>query len=614
MKKFLLVFLLSLATHIAALAGSAVYNLGEGTHDYGTGDSRNETYDVALRIADPAFVGCQVKGVRIFFTTIEGLSATRAWLSKELTVKSTKFIGPDVETLDFEAVEGVNEVMFSTPYTITDEGIYVGYSVLAAKDVNKAPIRLTDTGSDNGLFVHTSGLYRGRFYTFDGEKGALAIEVLLEGDIPQNAVRVDRVTSGHMLCGEQGQAEVDIINCGGNSVTSVDYTVLVGDQLTETGHAELAEPLPAICGRRTKMTVNVPAPTEQGLYDVVVRVDRVNSVANSLTDAAAGTTVKCYRELPVHRAVLEEYTGTWCGWCPRGFVGLEEMNRLHPDDFIGISYHSHNNGSTTKEPMEILAPSQFPWNSDQLGGWPGYPCGVLDRTAVCDPFFGFGGIGDMGIDEAWQMACSVIAPAAVEVQSEWIDETTLEVEALVTFPFDDDDVHYALSFILTSDGLSGTTGDWVQLNNYRNYATPLPPSMDKFVKGDAYVSGLVFNDVFVGWSGSQPIAGSLPESVEGEKAYSCKYTFDITAIPEELISDKKKLRVNALLIDTRTTTIANANKAWAGRSSLDEPDAVSTIARDAKAVSPACYDLQGRRISNPRHGLYVESNRKVIHK
>ena len=604
---FLLLLAIVMPTVATADAGRAVYNLGEGTHDWGTGDSRNETYNVALRIADEAYVGCRVTGVRIWFTTVEGLSATRAWLSEELTVKSTKFAGPDVETVDFDAVDGYNEVSFSHPYTITSEGIYVGYSVLAAKDVNMAPIRLTESGTADGLFVHTSGLYRGHFYTFDGEKGALAIEVMLEGDVLQNAVRVGSVASDYMLTGERGQATAEIINCGGNAVVSVDYTVSVGDVLSESGHADLAEPLPAICGRRTSIDVGVPAPSEQGLYEVKVRVDRVNTAANSLADGAAATSVKCYRELPAHRAVLEEYTGTWCGWCPRGFVALEEMNRLHPDDFIGISYHSHNNGSTTKEPMEILAPSQFPWNSDQLGGWPGYPCGVLDRTAVCDPFFGFGGIGEMGIDEAWQMACSVIAPAAVEVRSEWTGETTLEAEALVTFPFDDADVHYALSFILTSDGLSGTSGDWTQVNNYRNYSTPLPSSMDMFVKGDAYMSGLVFNDVFVGWSGRQPIAGSLPERVEGEKAYSCKYTFDITTIPEQLISDKRKLRVVALLIDTRTTCIANANKAWAGCSSLDKTDAVSPSALDATAVRTACYDLQGRRIDLPRRGLHVEA-------
>ena len=203
---FLLLLAIVMPTVATADAGRAVYNLGEGTHDWGTGDSRNETYNVALRIADEAFVGCRVTGVRIWFTTVEGLSATRAWLSKELTVKSTKFAGPDVETVDFDAVDGYNEVSFSHPYTITSEGIYVGYSVLAAKDVNMAPIRLTDGGSADGLFVHTSGLYRGHFYTFDGEKGALAIEVMLEGDVLQNAVRVGSVASDYMLTGDLDSA------------------------------------------------------------------------------------------------------------------------------------------------------------------------------------------------------------------------------------------------------------------------------------------------------------------------------------------------------------------------------------------------------------------------
>ena len=79
---FLLLLAIVMPTVATADTGRAVYNLGEGTHDWGTGDSRNETYNVALRIADEAYVGCRVTGVRIWFTTVEGLSATRAWLSK----------------------------------------------------------------------------------------------------------------------------------------------------------------------------------------------------------------------------------------------------------------------------------------------------------------------------------------------------------------------------------------------------------------------------------------------------------------------------------------------------------------------------------------------------
>ena len=41
-----------------------------------------------------------------------------------------------------------------------------------------------------------------------------------------------------------------------------------------------------------------------------------------------------------HKIVAEEGTGTWCGYCVRGIVALEEMNKKYPDNFIGIAIHS----------------------------------------------------------------------------------------------------------------------------------------------------------------------------------------------------------------------------------------------------------------------------------
>ena len=37
--------------------------------------------------------------------------------------------------------------------------------------------------------------------------------------------------------------------------------------------------------------------------------------------------------------VVEEGTGTWCGWCVRGIVALEYMRENYPDKFIGIGVH-----------------------------------------------------------------------------------------------------------------------------------------------------------------------------------------------------------------------------------------------------------------------------------
>ena len=50
----------------------------------------------------------------------------------------------------------------------------------------------------------------------------------------------------------------------------------------------------------------------------------------------------------VRRCVVEEYTGTWCGNCPRGIVGLSRLAEDFGDRFIGIAIHTGDS-----EPMVI---------------------------------------------------------------------------------------------------------------------------------------------------------------------------------------------------------------------------------------------------------------------
>jgi hypothetical protein len=599
---FLTVVLPVSATTTQVTDNDMVYNLGEGYYNYGTGLSRDETYDVALRIKDPALVGCRVKAVRIWFDAIEGLSDAKAWLSKEIGIKSLKFAGADVQTVAFDVQQGSNEVAF-TPYTMTEEGIYVGYTVTAAKDVAKEPIRLTGSTTADGMYIHTSGLYRASFHSMYGEQGDLAVEVLLEGDFCQNAAAATMVKADYTLTSECSEAVVNFANYGKSGVESLDYTVSIAG-ISESHHVQLPTPVPAVYGRQWQMTVEVPAPKVQGIHAIEVNVTKVNDAPNEWAAPSASDDIRCYEQIPTHRAVLEEYTGTWCGYCPRGFVGLEEMNRLHPADFIGISYHN-------KDPMEVIAAGDYPWNTDVLGGWPGFPAAVLDRHLTTDAFYGGSGLGNFGIEYSWLRVCKVLAPADVDVNTRWTDDHTLEAEAVVTFPFNTDDVHYALQFVLTSDGLSGTTGDWSQANYYKGN-TNLPASMDVFTKGDNYVSGLVFNDVYVGWSGRDPIAGSLPAQVTGETPYSYKYLFDVSTLNPELVADLSKLRVNVLLIDTNTTHIANANKAWAGNNSQTAVKEVRDAREDVK--SETWYTLDGRRLNgNPtKKGLYVKNGKKII--
>ncbi len=76
--------------------------------------------------------------------------------------------------------------------------------------------------------------------------------------------------------------------------------------------------------------------------------------------------------IPTKKTVGEEKTGTWCGWCPRGAVGLANMEAQN--NFIGIAVH--NGDALTVSSYDGALGTYIP------GGYPG---GGVDRVIDGDP-------------------------------------------------------------------------------------------------------------------------------------------------------------------------------------------------------------------------------------
>lgn len=583
----LLAVVLTLGVQHAA-AGDIVYSLGEPAYAFGTGGKKAETYDLALRIANTSLVGAQVKGVRIAFASTEGVSEAKAWLSKDLpAIKSSKAQEPDITSKAFEASTDYTEVLFDEPYTITADGIYVGYSFAVPKaDEALHPVLLTTTATTDGFYIHSSSVYRTAWR--NGLGNDLAIEVLLSSDqFKANAATVGNIPELNVKTGEPTMGTFEVENHGTEGVKSVDYRLTVDGQTLER-HEDFGNPLPAIYGRKALVETVIPAIGSKGAYSLNITITKVNGVDNEDASPAGNGTVNAYNTLPRHRAVVEEYTGTWCGYCPRGFMGLELMNQLYPEDFVAISYH---NG----DPMEVT--KMFPSNV------PGFPDAWLDRVRETDAYCGDSDYGTFGIDKVWLERCGVFAPASVELATEWTDENTLRGKAYVTFPIENDECPYRVAFSLAADGLSGTTSNWDQ-SNYYGGATGWPADMDLFTKGESYVKGLTFNDVLIAFSPFAGIEGSLTAPIEADVTQEVTYDFDISQIKAEIVpSDRSKLRIVALLIDSRTGEIVNANKAQAGSTT-----AIHVTPNAGEVVqSIRYYDLQGRPTSTPERGIYLKS-------
>ena len=254
--------------------------------------------------------------------------------------------------------------------------------------------------------------------------------------------------------------------------------------------------------------------------------------------------------VPVHRPMIEEYTGTWCGWCVRGLAGMELLRESLGDDFIGVAYH---NG----DPMQIMTSSQYP-NSIS-----GYPAAFINRQYSVDPLFGFGNTSGQILTDMQQMA-ELEVIAGIDVTAQWTsaDKTAIDVNVTSYFTVDNSNAKYAIEVMLIADDLYGTGSTWNQANYYsgeRDYAKD--KYLGPWTKKGQTVSGVHFNDVLIGTS--KVISGSLPTTIEAYQNYQYNYTFTLSALPKpSLVQNKDNLHVIAVVVNTSNKRAINANRCY----------------------------------------------------
>lgn len=256
----------------------------------------------------------------------------------------------------------------------------------------------------------------------------------------------------------------------------------------------------------------MPAIEAKGKYPVTFSIDKVNGEANSET-ATANSSMAIYNKLPKHRPVMEEFTGTWCQNCPRGWIALEVMARLHPD-FIGLSYHSG-------DVMQVIDQKLFLGFDTEN---PSYPMANIDRVYTdIDPYYG-ADMTPFGIEKLWKKQAEILAPASWETEAAFTpDGKNIKAKAILEFPEAANDADkYSVEFVLVTDGLHGEGQAWEQENTLDQGAKdefPFPEA-EPFLQGKSSVSNIHYNDVVVATTRLLNGLIKLPAKVEEEKAFS----------------------------------------------------------------------------------------------
>ena len=577
------------------VGGSINYGYYQGYEEIGMyGEAKPQTYDVAIHIQNPALVGTHIESVTIPVMDAEGLTNIKVWLSSQLRVEDGKNV-PDLTQVNVTSAEaGFVNVKLDKPYIIPEEGVYVGYTF----DVNEItnaetayPVAVIAQNNPGGFYLHTS---RGFLKWFDvsGMIGANAVmQVTISGSkVMDNAAAplAGDVTYVMAGSGQNIEIDVDIENHGSEGIKSLDLEYAVAGK-TGTQHIDLDVPVEGFFGKVYAATLSVPEISERGNYQLDVKVTKVNGVENQDAAPQASTPLIALNTVPKHRTLLEEYTGTWCGYCPRGYVALETLAALYPDDYVLISYH---NG----DPMEIMASDYFPSYVS------GFPDAYIDRAMEVDPYYGTGNM-ELGVVNDLEQRAKIFGLADIQLGAELSESgVSVKVTTQVTFPFDVTDGKYALEYVLVEDGLTGTGSDWDQSNYYSGGSMG---DMSFFDEAEDYVSGLVFNDVAVLMSQIGGIEGSIPANVEADNPVTHKHTFYLfdarNTSGEKVIQNANNLKVVALLINQETGEVVNANKVKVG-----ENTGINAIQNnDSQMVAVDYYDLGGRKLSSLQRGANI---------
>ena len=300
-------------------------------------------------------------------------------------------------------------------------------------------------------------------------------------------------------------------------------------------------------------TLDVTHPTALNYATAVEKTIAINITAvNGGVDAdvSNNTGSKSFNSLSQSspkKVVIEEGTGTWCGWCPRGAVAMDQMYQNHPNDFIGIAVH---NG----DPMTVTEYD----NGTDLSGYPG--CNVdralLDESVSANLF-----------ESYYQERIGLAVPAGLSMTVSGTTSKTINVSATFRTVFAS--ANYRLGVVIIEDNVTGTTAAYNQTNFYAggaNGAMGGYESLPNPVPAASMVYDHVGRALLGGFAGQ---ANSVPTTITDGLAAS--YTFNYT-IPST--SNSANMSAVALLIDNATGEIVTAEKTSLSAANVNELETI----------------------------------------
>lgn len=530
---------------------------------------------------------------------------------------------------------GPVSVKLPTPFTIPAEGALVGYSY-DGKSSDKSVVLAGTSTADAGFYFQ---------YDYEGERSfeslasivgmSSSLQVGLDvSDCEANDATVSANPELTTLVNTKQQYPFYITNNSAKPITQITYSISVDGEKGAEKSLDLSSPIESM------ETASLPFTTafeDEGVHSVELNLSKVNGNTNINKQSSAAYSIIALEKSADRVSVVEEQTGTWCGWCPRGHVALDLLNKQLGDKVVTLAGHFTNSESQV-DPMNIY---QLDENSTQaealadygyvamnlssmLGGG-GFPGAMFDRIVAADPYVGAN--TTKGKNGTYEYGATDLvnllkegnpSEADFSMTASWADDknTDIKVDLTTTFNYDRfGSFPYGVAFVLSENGMTGKGATWKQLNYFSklvgvNGASDFNnPDMAAWFKAGSYASTTYDNVVVQAWNplGNAAIVDKSQTDIVKGEAIPFSATLKVNS---DLIQNYDNLTLSALLVNLNSLAVVNAAKVVLGKCAAGIEDVNS----EANNNVVSRYNVNGMRINGAQKGLNIVklANGKVV--
>lgn len=170
------------------------------------------------------------------------------------------------------------------------------------------------------------------------------------------------------------------------------------------------------------------------------------------------TSVTGITPAPNKRVLMEEATGTWCTFCPRGDVIIRSMTKDFPDHFVAIAVHGGPGVTSTRDPMNNVPHLQLITDIDEAN-FGGFPNILMDRTQW------FSASTVDFVENKFFNQITQPADAVLEVGADY-NETSGDLKVSTGIEFTAVDGNYNIDVILVESNINEDDPAYNQSNNF----------------------------------------------------------------------------------------------------------------------------------------------------